>query len=101
MTPIAQQIVDLVTENYLKTYKAMSVAEIAGRLELSRPKVRTALNEIYSDTSMLSCSKEERATFSKDYPMFQHGYIRIYVWEPSKRYLAQLLCERMGMEVAK
>lgn len=91
MSPLAQQIIDLVVERYLDTEKGLSVKEIAERLDLKPRKVSDTLNVIYGKTDVLSRRKTEQSTFSRDYPMMQHGYVMVNEWEPSKWYLARLL----------
>lgn len=95
-----QQIVDLLIDTYLSTKNGLTIKEIAERLTLNRKKASALLNFIYRETGMLVCSKEERPTYSRDYPMMQHGYTRVYVWEPSKDYLADLLKEA-NLEIAE
>jgi hypothetical protein len=88
---LADQIINLVVEHYLDTEKGLSVKEIAERLSLKPRKVSDTLNLIYGKTDVLSRRKTNQQTFSRDYPMMEHGYVTVNVWEPTKWYLARLL----------
>ena len=88
---------------YLKTGEPVSIAEIAKHLECGAPRVRSLMSEAHGVISGLDISQAERESYSKDYPMMQVGYHRVYVYSPSKSTLRALVLaatESTAQEVA-
>ena len=74
---------DAVLEHWITTGRALSVAEIAGKANLSPAVVRKAIEGSVKLNSDLRYTKVEKPVYSKDYPTMVLRHSLVAGYEPS------------------
>ena len=89
----AEQIRDAVTSHYVETGDGMDVAQIAEACGVSPSTIRRCLNlrEHGGNVPGLGSHKESRQVQSRDYPGMLHGFTTVWVYEPTKRHVREIL----------
>lgn len=86
-----QSIIDAVVSLYLDRGEAVTASEIAEHLKCKVAVIRAAFAASHGLIAGLDCREEHRPSYSRDYPMFQTGSHKVWVYSPSKSTLAEMI----------
>jgi hypothetical protein len=86
-----QSIVDAVVSAYLETGAGVTVAEIAEILKCPPLRVRARFTASRGLIPGIDCREDYRPSYSRDYPSFQTGSHKVWVYSPSKSTLADII----------
>lgn len=78
-------------DGYMATGKDMTQAEVAERMGCSQATVKKLLDECFGCPRGFVCREEVRASYSRNYPGFQSGSHRVWVYGPSRETLRGML----------
>ena len=81
-------VLNYVTEQFIRSGKGSTTKEIAKALCFSYSTTNKILDSLYYS---LGSHKEERPSYSRDYPTMQSGYHLTNVWEPTKVHLTTVI----------
>lgn len=78
-----KRIVAIVLESWIAGKDALTAEEIGEKTGTSAARVRKAMAARYGTIPGLAYSQGEKATYSRSYPGFQAGVVRVGTWRPS------------------
>lgn len=85
-------IVAWVTDEFIRTGKVQTVAEIAIGLNVSDGTINKVIRDAHYFVNGLNWSEEYRTTYSRNYN-WEHGAKKVRVFSPSKETLRQRILE--------
>jgi hypothetical protein len=80
-----------ITENYLETYKGVTVKEVAEKMSRSEAWVRRYIYDNGFIPDGIASGEDHRDSYSKNFSTMATGSHKVTVYEPTKKAIAEMV----------